>query len=519
MKAAGLEDDNPNANGNVNKPHCSFEHHIHASERLKITVKLAPSCKYSNVTLDRMPMETETETETASDNTCSSNTLTSTRTLDQLSAGNKRKISSSCQEDTTIDASSAERQQQQQQKQQKQPTILSNNEILKRLHKGIPDEAPSNMNITQDYLQSPIGTTIYQYDYYNRDNRDDNRDDKDEFILCLANGTDQGVNEYHAQVQRLALWFIENADDVDLTSNQGGGAWKVLYLFRKHKLDLDLDLDHRKEDTSTTTSTNSSTFMNTGYSLAGYVTLFCFFSPFKKPKAGIVLRICQALVLPPYQRMGHGKRMMRAVYRYAKGDYDQVLTSVGGGGGGDTKSASATGESCAAGTTSSNGLQEIVEVNVEDPAPAFTYMRDAIDYEMFQDSNLHDHGMKTLLAKYLQDDDCFQPLTESDAASAAAIAKITKTQIQIAYEMYKLKRVAAMIMKDTLKKIGAGLSEDDHSSIRQELEKKYRLMVKKRLNHLHKEEIGACPTKAEKQAKLTELFGESYARYKSIVKV
>jgi len=131
--------------------------------------------------------------------------------------------------------------------------------------------------------------------------------------------------------------------------------------------------------------------VNYRYSLAGFMTFFFVYSPSKKLKSGNILRICQALVLSPYQCQGHGKTMMRAVYDYAKRSYNDILKSVhmsmstirdqdrheenyhanpnpnnGDGDGGDSIS------------------QKIVEVNVEDPAPGFTLMRNAIDYELFE---------------------------------------------------------------------------------------------------------------------------------------
>jgi hypothetical protein len=71
------------------------------------------------------------------------------------------------------------------------------------------------------------------------------------------------------------------------------------------------------------------------------MTLFTFCNPF----LGSKIRVCQALVLPHMQGKGLGRKMLLAVYELAKS------------------------RSC------------ITEVTVEDPAPAFERLRDAVDCE------------------------------------------------------------------------------------------------------------------------------------------
>ncbi|CAE7489460.1 HAT1, partial [Symbiodinium microadriaticum] len=57
------------------------------------------------------------------------------------------------------------------------------------------------------------------------------------------------------------------------------------------------------------------------------------------------MRVCQALVLPPYQGRGLGRELLQQVYRLAA------------------------------------DREFVVEVTVEDPAPAFQCLRDAVDVE------------------------------------------------------------------------------------------------------------------------------------------
>merc|ERR1712194_651158 len=93
------------------------------------------------------------------------------------------------------------------------------------------------------------------------------------------------------------------------------------------------------------------------YSLAGYITLLHVHSPFRKPP-GIIVRICQALILPPYHRAGHGSAMLHSLYACAESKNDATFTS------------------------SFSGI-DILEINVEDPAPAFVALRDFTDYQRF----------------------------------------------------------------------------------------------------------------------------------------
>lgn len=432
------------ATGKTNIPHVSFQHRT-ASKRLKVTVKLNPSCTASVISIQKDTLQEDQNRNDATD-TKETNSL-------RLS-GNKRKASMVRFHDKY--------------KEDQKEDVISDEEILKGLNKALPNINDSSNDTGNNcgFLKNTFGTRISEF-------RRCIQNDEMEFILCLADGKNIEVNNYHNQAQKLALWFIENADTVDLNSDEGGGSWKVMYLFRVHKTN-DEDKDVK-------------------FSLAGYITLFCFYSPFKKPKAGIVLRICQALILPPYQRCGLGKCMMTAVYDYAHGKYDSAIENM-------------KREDNDYDGGENNGMHEIVEVNVEDPSPSFIALRDRSDYKNFKDSANPENDSKPLLPeRYLCNDDEFLPLAEKDVISAAAAAKITKCQIQICYEIHQLRKA---------KKILNECIEEEKEGI----EKSYRLMVKKRLNHFHREEIGSCATKTEKQAKLAELYEEAYDRYNLILK-
>ena len=186
----------------------------------------------------------------------------------------------------------------------------------------------------------------------------------------------------------------------------------MLYLFREH-CDLNIMTSERHDDAK---------FSPLGYSFVGFITLFFFYSPFKKPKPGVVLRICQAMILPPYQRAGHGKVMVKVVYDLAQGKYGEIWSS-------DQK------DLC----------HEIVEVNVEDPSPAFVALRNRIDYELLKDYALSRsfHLPRRLCfdstdAQIIRDDSYFTPLADSEVTYIGVMARITPSQVHIVYELCKL---------------------------------------------------------------------------------
>ena len=287
----------------------------------------------------------------------------------------------------------------------------------------------------EEYLSAPIGEIMHEYSRTNK------KDQKTDYILTIASGSSSNTQQYHNRVQNLAIWYIETADAVDV-STLDGGFWKVMYLFQKHSNKTSIDEEKNLDSKN-----------DFKYSFVGYTTLFHFYSPFRIPKGGQIVRICQVFIMPPFQRSGHGAQMIHQVYRMAQ-DQD-----------------------------------EIVEINVEDPAPAFVALRDKIDFETF--------------LNYLKNSDTyfkkceFDPLLDEKATHVATELKITMAQVKRAYEMFRLHQLNM-----------------NHST---DLEKKYRIMVKKRLLKSCKEELMACGGKEKQKLKLGELFDELKSHYCKIV--
>jgi GNAT superfamily N-acetyltransferase len=139
--------------------------------------------------------------------------------------------------------------------------------------------------------------------------------DRDEYFIYLVNHKDENAMDIFCKAEQLAIWFIETASPIDFTDDK----WEALFLLRK-------------------SSENAS---STPFVFVGYYTLFTFHNPVRGSK----MRVCQALILPPYQGRGLGRQMLLQVYRVAA------------------------------------ERESVVEVTVEDPAPGFQRLRDAVDVE------------------------------------------------------------------------------------------------------------------------------------------
>lgn len=309
---------------------------------------------------------------------------------------------------------------------------LSPAEILHALEKALP-KVKRRGSVKDDYLKAPVGVQLHSYERKGA-----------EFCVCLAEGKEAAA--YHSSVQKLALLFIENADDVDVAT-EDGGYWKVLYLFRKHA--------PRK------------------FSLAGYVTLFHFSAPFRKPLAGKIVRICQAVVLPPYQRSGHGRDLLHIVHDLANGKFDKQIGKYG---------------------------RAIVEINVEDPAPGFAALRNLVDYERYTASKMSSKDWLKDVCKQVGKDSYFDLLSESSARDLSRMSKLTVQQMQIVHEIDRLHGLLRTGEKQS-----------------QKYDKKYRLMVKKRLNRDNKEDLSTCRSKEAMKQLLDELYTEQRIMYDRIL--
>jgi histone acetyltransferase 1 len=452
---------------------------------LDIQITLAPSGRQSHVAIHRHPILTTTTTTTRPTRT---NTPNASDDDDDPPAAKKVKIgntavSSNANETaTTSSANGACRS-----ATTTTTTPLSNDEIQQSIANALPTIVTDAASCRDDYLSEPIGSVLTEYSVTVTMPTLDQTQKTKTFVLTLADAV--AAADYHAQVQKLALWFIENADDVDI-ANCESGFWKVLYIFEKETVGDDDNNDNDNKET-------------TRYSLVGYMTLFHFSAPFHKPEPGILVRICQALVLPPYQGQGHGTRLMM------QGVYDMAHN----------------GKCDGAAAYSNDDPTTIVQVNVEDPAPAFVALRNKMDLQLLTDhpdwwpisASSNSQKQNTNKPTTGTDDETFfTGLSDADALQTSALAKITPRQVQLVKELQALQ--ACLPPASASASAAKGTTSTNNNTEEDGLRfKRFRLMVKKRLNKEHREDMSAYPTKDEKKAFLATLFVDEYRRYQAVL--
>lgn len=377
---------------------------------------------------------------------------------------------------------------------------MKDSEIMGALCKALPTIASRDddrSNVKDCFLSEPVGDILEEYwipattkAVGNLSKSDSIENDKipssKNFVITIADGRLPHVSEYHRSVQKLALFYIENADNVDVANDGDGGFWKIMYIFQKHDGDSD-DVDVDANDIEKKRSR---------YSLVGYFTLFHFVALFHKPHPGLILRICQALILPPFQGQGHGRRLLQAVYDLAHKDSGQASASEG-----------------------DSQYRNIIQVNVEDPAPAFVALRNKMDLKLVREHyekwNWSEKGSiwTSDLCQSLAPHDklalFFSAMAEKEASEMSVKAKITPKQIHIANELLKLKAIHAASSEQQRDRI----SNADKDTI----ERLFRLMVKRRLNKEHRDELLEQPTKDGQKELLAKLFDKELKGYERIL--
>jgi hypothetical protein len=154
--------------------------------------------------------------------------------------------------------------------------------------------------------------------------------------LWLATAKDVGASELLARAEYLSMWFIETADSVDFNDDR----WEVIFMVRVFN-----DGPPRSSSPpSSAPDAPSQSPPSVRRSFMGYTTLFSFRNPF----LGTKLRVCQALILPLYQGKGFGRELLLSVHKLVVRPRDDVS-----------------------------------ELTVEDPAPAFQRLRDSVELELF----------------------------------------------------------------------------------------------------------------------------------------
>ncbi|XP_071943562.1 histone acetyltransferase type B catalytic subunit-like isoform X2 [Antedon mediterranea] len=218
--------------------------------------------------------------------------------------------------------------------------ITSKDEFIKELAKESTFK-PSG-NLIHSYSREREGSTS-QFQVYKHD-----RMSLDSF------------REYHSRMQTFLWFFIDGASYIDTDDDQ----WLYYTFFEK-----------QVEGSSTR------------YNFVGYMTLYRYYAYPDK----IRLRISQLLILPPYQKQGHGAEILQAIYRDFVSDIN------------------------------------VLDFTVEDPSDNFVRLRDYVDCKVCM--NLPS----------FQADVIHKGFTHTMENEALEKSKIHKKQVRRVYEILRLR--------------------------------------------------------------------------------
>ncbi|KAF5372875.1 hypothetical protein D9758_001551 [Tetrapyrgos nigripes] len=194
-----------------------------------------------------------------------------------------------------------------------------------------PDEEAFKAHVEEDATAfKPMGEKMYTYTRRSPASQgkgkgvssalelDSESEDTLVFEVYHATWDTPGFREYHRRMQLFILLYIEAGSYIQ----EDEEAWEFVVLYEKRK---------RRDGSGLST-----------YHFIGYSSLYNFYYYPEKTR----LRLSQFVILPPYQRHGHGSELYKAIYQY-------VLSQPRFG-----------------------------ELTVEDPAEAFEDLRDKNDLKM-----------------------------------------------------------------------------------------------------------------------------------------
>ncbi|XP_052806790.1 histone acetyltransferase type B catalytic subunit-like [Mya arenaria] len=235
---------------------------------------------------------------------------------------------------------------------------LKPDDVIGSLAKEIPPGYYSNIDdfsaaIAKDTTFKPFGEKLHSYTV-------DEDGEKREFEIYKTDIECPGFREYHQRLQTFVLFFIDAASFIDVDDDR----WSFYLLFEKYK-----------------------SAGNTMYAIGGYMTVYNYYAYPSRHRP----RISQVLVLPPFQKQGHGAQLLQTFYNRCYGDSD------------------------------------ILDITVEDPSESFQRLRDFVDARNCQK------------LKSFQPDKLKAGFDEDMVREARSKLKLNRRQIKRVYEILRLK--------------------------------------------------------------------------------
>lgn len=200
-------------------------------------------------------------------------------------------------------------------------------------------------------------------------------------------------------LQLLVLFFIEGGSCIDSSDSK----WQCYMILNEHEY---MNENQMKKSTI----------------LVGFVTLYGFlYFPDK-----VRMRISQFVILPPFQRQGHGRRL-----------YQITMSEL-------------------------RECQRVIEVPVEDPNPHFANLRDKCDLEVIS----QDRDIKNVLYATEMKDQSFKPLVNNISKRYKLTFKQTEHVLEISFDKLTPKKSEnhdGHFIADGCKSASKRLSKDNES--------------------------------------------------------
>eukprot|EP00761_Pharyngomonas_kirbyi_P011332 gb/GECH01011357.1/.p1 GENE.gb/GECH01011357.1/~~gb/GECH01011357.1/.p1 ORF type:complete len:402 (+),score=103.67 gb/GECH01011357.1/:1-1206(+) len=215
----------------------------------------------------------------------------------------------------------------------------------------IPYQFTSNPELFLSGLNKPfqpMGEQIHSYQ----------RDDKT-FEIYKGNLSDERLAEYAVRLQTFVLFFIDGACQIEFDDPK----WEIFMIFERYSTDTE----------------------DVRYGLIGFCTLY----PFWAYPNNNRLRISQFLIVPSFQKQGHGSELLRTIYNDAL-------------------------------------ARECIEVCVEDPSDDFMMLRDLTDLRICKEQGYFDDEFEWSHKKFLE---------------LRNKCKLNKQQLRKCYEIFKFSKL------------------------------------------------------------------------------
>ena len=309
------------------------------------------------------------------------------------------------------------------------------------------------------------------------------------------------ASSYHDRLSTLSMWLIETASPVD-TSDE---AWTVYGLYEKKSADADCS----------------------GLKLAGYATVYAFTTPFRKPRPCSV-RLAQLLLLPPYQRSGHGLRIMDAIYADADAVVDSNGSSSSSSSGSSDRYPLATTDIASSSSSYSSSAGSWLggpfagidahEVTVESPCEGMARLRDVHDFT--RTLRLGGGELTSLLPWWPQQiaaagssDSYWRPDGSSACCPPLPVRDLCPKDVEplrcrLRCTLGQAYRVVEAL---TLASLGRKVRSDEDKA---DAIKPFRLAVKKRILACD-DDLRACADVVARKALLEDAYQAAYAQYMS----